>query len=274
MTIRYVPPPPARRRSTAPRGARTAALGAVAGLLVAAVTLAVALGTGILRWGGSEHLQGPGFDSPEQAALVYLDAVKNLDPHAMRAAHAIESYAQHCDGVAQAERLRVWAPNITRCEYPGDEPDALALKINSRLSTVSNTNTMVLMVLIAPQLWNDGKTTAFEDADDIDAFFTQTGSDLAAFRGGWGEISPAGASEMPDGHEDYLPDFAEQYARGLGVSPEDLAFPLYIFELHGKKNYFSPTVVRYDSRWYLVEPLSPLTTLLGVSAPGIGQITS
>ena len=80
-----------------------------------AVPQSVALEGYRSAYGGS--LEGPGYDSPEEAVTAYLEAMKDGDARGMLSTFAIETYVAEMDAQAYLERLKsfnlsygVWMP--------------------------------------------------------------------------------------------------------------------------------------------------------------------
>ena len=62
--------------------------------------------------GADEQNEGPGFDTPEEALLAFVEGLQNSDLDQMISTFAVESYCMHYDMALQMKRLRVVNPYL------------------------------------------------------------------------------------------------------------------------------------------------------------------
>ena len=73
-------------------------------------------------------IEGPGFDSPEEAVTAYLEALKNGDARGMLSTFAIETYVSEVDAQAELERYGAFIPTIgIRVPLGGDYQQQVAV---------------------------------------------------------------------------------------------------------------------------------------------------
>ena len=59
-------------------------------------------------------MEGPGYDSPEEAVTAYLEAMKKGDARGMLSTFAIETYVAEMDAQAYLERMWAFTPGDFR----------------------------------------------------------------------------------------------------------------------------------------------------------------
>ena len=65
--------------------------------------------------------EGPGFDTPREAAIAYVEALKSMDIRQLWSVFAIESYVEHCDFEAYITHIKYYPPNAMIATPPSNE---------------------------------------------------------------------------------------------------------------------------------------------------------
>ena len=76
-----------------------------------------------------DSLEGPGYDSPEEAVTAYLEAMKKGDARGMLSTFAIETYVAEMDAQAYLERLRSFSPTNVSLPLGGDYQRQVAVAV-------------------------------------------------------------------------------------------------------------------------------------------------
>lgn len=144
-----------KEKKTAPRW--LVPLAAAAGLLLAALAVAALLLTGVLRTGDAQ-IEGPGFDSPEDAIRAYAEAMKEGDLDAMIACFAVESYVNRYDPRAYYERVEAFNSSypLSGSVIPDSTELLQQLRVKARVSAIADVVWGQLMAVAVPEeYYND-----------------------------------------------------------------------------------------------------------------------
>lgn len=87
--------------------------------MILLLTLALVLSAAALTAGAETAcLEGPGFDTPEEAVLAYIEAMNAADVEGMLSTFAIESVAENCDPDYRMESVMVYSPDRMKTAMP------------------------------------------------------------------------------------------------------------------------------------------------------------
>lgn len=238
--------------------------GFLIGIVVAAVVFAVVVALKVgLPGGGADTLEGPGFDSPEEAAEAYLEAMKEGDLDAMLSTVAMESYVEHMDLTAQVERLKVYTPWVMPLPDESDYGNALNLELRrSDVSQLLSFQYVSLTDPASPIL--ESRPVVLEDSDGAGLLRT-------LLRGDGAEILASlevGDFRRPEMVSENYAEASNQEAvnKQCRVYGADEIQPLALeVTMDGRDYLFCPDAVRYGDTWYLLNLHGNLAILLGAS---------
>ena len=172
--------PPARQSGGAggTGGAGKALLGGLVGVVVAAIAVVVLVLTGVLTFGAAKSgasagAEGNGYATAEEAAIAYVDALRDGDVDGMLDTFAYESVAANCKLKPSLERLGVWQLQTSPCPYPTETEVGAAANRSARRGAVHNLVAQQLAGSVSPTMANDGSIVPLRDESEIDAFLSQ-----------------------------------------------------------------------------------------------------
>ncbi len=279
----------------------------IAGAVIGAAALAaLLLAAGVLSFGGDAAdadasgdrdpggitIQGSGFDTPEEAAKAYLEALRDQDFDAMLSAFAVESLAENYDFDYTVERVNAYTLSYDM-RFPNSNEFNLQLNIAGRRNAITNQISIQYVQYNAPDALNNGAAVYFEDADARAAFverFEQSTADYVfADLAVIGTMSSLDLSDeqqeallnslpddLRDDAEDILENMLDLYTsdtnqqniekqvKAYGVDLDDVANVIITFEAHGETWVFCPQVIRYDGKWYIQTMTGNVSNLLGM----------
>ncbi len=258
--------------------------GAVLGALLLAVILLVsgvisigspkAKNSGLFGKAGTS-IQGAGYDTPEQAAEAYLEALKNQDLDAMVATFAVESYVENFDFEAYLNRLQSFQPGSrSYFSYPNNDEYMRQLNIATRVSSITQTIDFQYIVFNALEVIGQGGTTVLSGEEEIKGFIAEyekatenyVFEDLKIT----GTLAPA---ELVEAYaSDRNKENMDNRARVLGLDGDDIADVAITFEANGQDWIFCPELVKYNDKWYMESFLGTLGNFLGLSSYSGGII--
>ena len=207
--------------------------------------------------GFSGKLEGPGFESPQDAVLAYLNGLDHGDTREMAATFALESYVEHADPEDYLRRIRTFGSNTYKA-LPLNSEYARGLMLNRRYGDIS---TMLMNQYIELSAPTNGKMIMLKDEkvfqDVLDHF----------------EDSPV---DRWKDHVEFVewiepvclaPNFytMRNLTNALaGIScagAEDYAELAAYVRLNGVDAIQTMECVRYDGRWYNCECMGYLAIL-------------
>ena len=254
---REAAPQPAAPEPAAPRRKSRLLPGALLGAVLAAAVCAVLVWTGVLSFGGGETTaEGPGFRSPEAAAVSYLEALRDGDLDGMLAAFAVESYTENENQIAQLEwrSYYLWL----NMGLLGDDP--LVPEVNTARREAAVVSDIVYQYLtVTHPVWEDFHAPAVVDPGEGRAFLAARESPraletLAEMEIGEPLTLQEALYETGTDPEDYrnleqriLPETL------LRLGADEVTAAAVPVEIDGWPYLFCPRAVCYEGRWYLLD---------------------
>lgn len=247
-------------------------LGGLLGALLAALVVVVLAVTGVVNVSLSRSAdahEGGGFDTPEQAAIAYVEAFRDQDLRAMQQAFAVESYAQACDYEAELEQLStfMWSAALHSCPFPADDTVGAQANVELRQAAITQAVSYSFTRIVAPELGVDANGRMFNDDAEIRDFLHQVSQDFADYAPGRiSNIQAIEPEQIYDGYTDErIRDIVQGTAEVLGIGGPDYVDVAVTFEMDGEEWVFMPAVGRYNDRWYLITPQGSLALLMGLA---------
>ena len=135
-------------------------------------------------------LEGPGYDSPEEAVTAYLEAMKKGDARGMLSTFAIETYVSEMDAQAYLERLRVFSPTNGSMPLGGEYQRQVAVAM--RYGQLANILAYQWMLYSWPEGYEefDGYAVSLSEDGAVEAFLAGLAENDAAAR--WQEMEIVG----------------------------------------------------------------------------------
>lgn len=192
--------------------------------------------------------EGPGCATPEEAVLLYLDALRDQDVQGMIGTFAIESYVRHFDFPAQAERSGGYSFG-SEIKLPNTNEMFIQYNIESRRSAV------------ASSVYQQFMTMALSDMDIYQPISLTTPEKLATFLSQFDGAELSGFETIV--HKEFLDPatLTERYESGQIRSmiaenqaiygADELRSMAASIEIEGRDYLFCSNVMRYGDRWYL-----------------------
>ena len=199
---------------------------------------------------GSGRLEGPGYDSPEDAAMAYIDAMNRGNVREMLATFALESFADHADPLLYDQRLGSYDIKYG-FGMPVVDDYGRALTARFRYAQLANS---LLSCYVDYATALGGKKLNFDSYEEIVAFLDQfPQSPLAGLSGNVSFTRWLNPVNLTEGF------FAGPYYAGSAAcsaayyGAEDIAEPVAQIEINGRTALMGICCVRYNGRWYNLE---------------------
>ncbi len=214
-------------------------------------------------------LEGPGFASPEEAALAYVDAMNRADMGDMLSAFAMESLIEHLDVDAYLRRMNAAGASFAYAFLPTDEYARQALLYNRYAEKARSLYQQYLEY--SADL--NGLVVTFQKPGDIEAYYARF--EASPFRDmeghvefvGW--ISPA---LLTEGKIVMAVNGRNSAAQYLHTGADDLVELAAHIRINGADAIQLIQCVRYGDRWFIQE-LSGLTgTIMGIGITQAGLL--
>lgn len=234
----------------------------IAALLAAILLLIIPLS--VLAEGDGGRIDGPGFDTPEEALTAYIEAFQQNDLSAMLSTFAVETLAEHYDLGKQMERLGMYSPSVGY--IPSISGYSSALNVEYRRAEIVNTIRNQYLVLTGAAcasgkpIPNENNLPGDEYLADIFAMDDQPWLAKIDFQG---EIlEPQEFTELYY-HEANQKNIARSCACYGGDELQSLAAML---EIGGEPYVQFMDLIRYGDRWYNLTLLGNLAILMGLDS--------
>ena len=209
-------------------------------------------------------IEGPGFDSPEEAVSAYLEALKNGDAEGMLSTFAIETYVAEMDAQADLERMGVFQPSYgMRLPLGGDYQRQVAVAV--RYGQLAESLAYQWMLFSWPEGYEafGDESIAFQEDGDAEAFLTELAENDAAAR--WQEMEVVGFVE-PELMSTQYSDGAESRARqAASHGCDEIVSVVAKLDIGGEEWYQCMDAARYGEKWYNLSLIGYIGHLLGLS---------
>lgn len=214
--------------------------------------------------------EGPGFDSPEDAALAYIEAFNAGDVQGMISTFAIETYVDHVDRQATIERFRASNSGIQdSCPMP--TPYVRDLMVSERCGNIATQLYRQYLLFAMPEEYRDNpyRPVSFTSGDrsqEISNFLSAfDSSPVNEWIGNivFVEFVP------PEELTDYFMDERNQenLNRMMACTGcDELAEIVVHIQINGKDYYQCLECARYGDRWYVQNLGGNIGALLNMSS--------
>lgn len=218
----------------------------------------------------SYSIEGEGFDSPEDAALAYLEGLRDLDLNRMISTFAVESYAKNYNFEATLNRVKVYQFGL-EIKLPNANEFVTALNIESRRSRVSY---MVLChyMFLCDHEFDPVEPLPMKEETDVLNFIAQFKTSLSApsFKTLkiLGFIPPSAFSEFYDNPRNTENIARVAASRGADSQKSCVA----VFSLDRKEYVFCLDAISYGGKWYIAELGGNTATLKNIVVLSMGTM--
>lgn len=213
--------------------------------------------------------EGPGFDSPEDAALAYIEAFNAGDVQGMISTFAIETYVDHVDRAAMIERVCAFV--ITGQDTnPMPTPYVRNLMVSERYGDIAQQLRYQYFSYAMPEAYGDdiGKPVPFQSDDRTQEIQDFLGAFDSSPVNGWIGNIVFVEFVPPEELTDHFMDERNQQnlnrmmaCRGC----DELAEIVVHIQINGKDYYQCLECARYGDRWYVQNLGGNIGALLNLS---------
>lgn len=254
--------------------------------LVCLLLACVLLFCGCSSSASGPKLEGKGFDSPDEAVLAYLDAMKKGDVNGMISTFAIETLVDNLDVAAYFEQIGIF--NLSQT-YPVRADDAytrsiLLLRRQAELNNqlmrqyfyFNTENENILSGAPMPFHEKYGYDTADQFFDDLmhpdwmDVLADMTYKDLLTKKQLSELLSNHYGRSLDDIEDVYESYYSDSMKEIYGC--DDLSSVAITVHLNGKEYCLFMDVVCYDGKWYNYQQGGTIATLTGRSTFELGFV--
>lgn len=219
------------------------------------------------------QLECAGFESPEDAVMAYIEAMRELDVQGMLSSFAIERFVEHSNPQLFLERIRAFTMSAEGA-LPVSEAYPRAIAVAQRYGNLADRLYRQYLYYTWPEEYGefDGSTLIFKEDGEIQAFVSQMESpafisDLASAE--WVEfIEPSSLSEIYL-RKTNLEQIAKQ-ARSYGC--DELRDVVARLNIGGREALLCMQCARYGERWYNFSFGGNIGNILGLEAYCAGLI--
>jgi len=227
-----------------------------------------------LSLGEQKVYEGPGWDTPEDAVLHYLEGLKDQDLDKMISAYAVETCIDHFDLKALLARVKAYTLGMTP-RMPNSSNLLREINIEARKNQI--VHSILFQITSICQPWQDFYSTIpFTEEDGGEAITAFVEGIVAAFDAvDFGTLQflcftpPEQVSEFY-ASERNQENFKAQIAP---YSAEEARSVIAFFIVDGRFCVFACDTTRYGERWYIHMPGGNIGSLVGLTASSGGMIS-
>ena len=210
-------------------------------------------------------LEGPGYDSPEEAVTAYLEALKNGDARGMLSTFAIETYVAEMDAQAYLERMGTFFPTTGSMPLGGDYQQQVAVAM--RYGQLAESLAYQWTLYSWPDGYEEFGGAAVRLLEDgaVEAFLAGLAkNDAAALWQGMEVVEFVGPAELSDM---YLDERNQQNIARQAASYgcDEIVSVVAKLDIGGEEWYQCMAVARYGEKWYNLSFSGNIGNLLGLS---------
>ncbi len=220
------------------------------------------------------RMEGPGFDTPEEAVTHYLEGLRDLDMEKMLGAFAWETWEEHFDLRARILWLASYNPT-TFTAFGMPDPDNALGSVNIHLyraytATQIFRSILAYMVDYDQDLLTKAITINRTDPDtDIDELYGHFGAGKAGSFSTLSNIRFVSLDEVTGHYSNEQNQRSRERMYGPYGADECITTAA-LFDMGGQACFFSAVTARYGDRWYIVNLSSHLDGILGLPVYGAG----
>jgi len=215
-------------------------------------------------------MEGAGFDSPEAAAMGYLEGLRDADFKRMMSAFAIESYVENYnfEALLNMRRAYMYALEI---KLPNTNEFVKAMNLENRRGSVADKLLRQYLFLCVPEL-DQSQPQKMGDETEVSSFVAQLNKGLNAPKLQTLEVLgfiPPEDLAAPYASEQNKQNLA-QLAEVCGADQQ--VSLVAVFELNEDKYMLCLDIVDYDGKWYISQPGGNIGALMGIASLAMGMM--
>jgi len=212
--------------------------------------------------------EGPGWDTPEEAVLYYLEGLKEQDIGKMIGAYPVETTIDHFDLRAQLTRFRVYTMDMSP-NLPNTSDLLRAINVDARRHEIvqSISHHMALLCLSGQDFFQPPVSFAQETIDEeVDVFVTALEDAFAAVDFGTLEVLLFVPPEVIS--ETYASERHQENMQ-MRIAPtgaDEMRSVVAFFIVDGRACVLACDAIRYGDRWFMANPYGSIASLIGLPA--------
>ena len=211
----------------------------------------------------SGKLEGPGFDTPEEALTCYMEGLKNLDFEQMLSAFAWETQAEHYSVDKVFKRMKIYA-SYTKPRIPSINDFMLAVNTEEIRAAQIDMIYSALEAYILGEDYPEGQAIQLKEEGDTEAFLRKFDNGRLEKLSGMGEIKFFSPDQVTD-NKFSMPKNTEAFSvLSAQYGADETVNIVGIAEIGEEVLCCCPTICRYGEKWYLVSCSSTTSNMLGI----------
>ena len=219
------------------------------------------------------RFEGEGYESPEEAVVAYLEALKKGDVEGMLATFAIETYVSEMDAQADLARMGSFQPGYgMRLPLGGEYQRQVA--VAARYGQLAESLAYQWMLFSWPEGYEEfgGTRVILTEDGAVEAFLAGLAENDAAAR--WQEMEVVEFVEPAELSDMYLNESNQQnIARQAAIYGCDEIVTVAVkLDIGGEEWYQCMDVARYGGKWYNLSFIGNIGLLLGLSVYSGGLV--
>ena len=221
--------------------------------------------------------EGPGFDSPEDAALAYIEAFNAGDVQGMISTFAIETYVDHVDRAATMNRLYTFVI-ASQDTNPMPTPYVRDLLVSDRYGDIARQLRWQYFYYAMPEEYGDGidKAVRFPSVDRTQQIQDFLGAFDSSPVNEWiGNIAFVGFVPPEDLiGEEFMDESNQENIKRLAACRgcDEIAEMVVHIQINGKDYYQCLECARYGDRWYVQSLTGNAVNLLRLDYSSAGLV--
>lgn len=213
-------------------------------------------------------IEGRGFDTPEEAVLAYMEALKSCDISRILSTFSVETFVDNCNMKGTYEAINGYTPRTLRPLVNTDECTRDINLIHRQMHIADGLRNMYLTVVLDG--WEDtssfrpGEDSEYEDINELISDMENTD-----WIGLLAELNVDTANihkpeEVIDDYNDSLADKIEKLraSRREIISCDDITERVVDVTIDGVDYYLCMEVTCYDGRWYNSDQENNVVTMI------------
>ena len=216
----------------------------------------------------SGTLEGPGFDTPQEAVLAYLEGLNNADVREMLSTFAFESYAEHANPEDMLRRVRTFMYGQTS-SIPMNSDFAKSIVINGRYADLARN----LMCSYSECSYStEGRVITFAEESEVTDFLKAfAGSPANEWLGNVEFVEWIDPAQVTD--KFYTAANLRNLATQMACAgADDYAELVAHIKLNGVDSAQFMQCIKYGDRWYNHNYQSMMANLLGIMVTSAGLV--
>lgn len=230
----------------------------------------------LISYADQTAYEGAGWDTPEDAVLVYLEGMKEQDLNKMISAYAVETHIDHFNLQAQLERIRTYTITMTP-RMPNATNLLRGINTEARKNEIVQSILWQMSALCLQERMQDFyEPIVFQEenfAEETKAFVKEL--DRAFKAPDFGTLNVLRFTPPEEISELYVLEVNQENIKKQTVpyGADEVRSVIAVFALDDKVGAFCCDAARYGDRWFIHKPGGNIGNLIGIS-PMTGGIVA